>query len=65
VKAQSGWKQFGIEDFRNLRERYGVNWIVLQQPGVPGLACPYQNRRVLVCKVDGAQVSAASLIVAK
>jgi len=54
VQAQRGWKQFRIENFQNLRARYGVNWVVLEQPGVAGLTCPYQNGRVLVCKIEAA-----------
>jgi hypothetical protein len=52
VQAQSGWKTFQAQDFRRLKEAYGVNWVVLQQPGVPGLDCLYQNAAVLVCRVN-------------
>ncbi len=51
VRAQQGWKHFGVQDFQGLRNRYGVTWVVLQQPGVPGLNCPYQNSAVSVCRV--------------
>ena len=52
VQAQSGWRSFQLEDFRKLHARYGVNWVVLQQPGVPNLQCPYENQTVKVCRVD-------------
>jgi hypothetical protein len=52
VQAQSGWRAFQLQDFRQLHGRYGVNWIVLQQPGVPNLQCPYENQTVKVCRVD-------------
>jgi hypothetical protein len=52
VEAQSPWKAFQAQDFRRLQTRYGVNWVVLQQPGVPGLECPYQNAAVLVCRIN-------------
>jgi hypothetical protein len=52
VYAQRGWKAFQSPDFRRLQAEYGVNWIVLQQPGVAGLDCPYQNAAVLVCRVE-------------
>ena len=55
VEAQSPWKAFQAQDFRRLQTRYGVNWVVLQQPGVPGLECPYQNAVVLVCRINRAQ----------
>jgi hypothetical protein len=32
--------------------RFGIGWVVLEQPGVPGLVCPYQNFALLVCRVD-------------
>ena len=52
VQAQSGWKTFQAQDFRRLQSEYGVSWIVLQQPGVEGLDCPYRNATVLVCRVN-------------
>jgi len=51
VEAQKGWKSFQAQDFRRLQAEYGVNWVVLQQPGAAGLNCPYQNAAVLVCRV--------------
>jgi len=53
VDAQKDWKNFKIEDYRRLQDEYGVNWLVLQPPGVPGLDCPYQNRAALVCRLPG------------
>lgn len=52
VQAQNGWKKFQAQDFRRLQAEYGVNWVVVQQPGVPGLNCPYQNAVVRVCRVN-------------
>jgi len=52
VKAQERWKSFGLADFERLKSRYGVDWVVLQQPGTPDLVCPYQNSAVLVCRVE-------------
>jgi hypothetical protein len=51
VKAQSPWNKLGISDFMRLKEEYGANWVIVQQPGVPGLECPYQNSAVRVCRV--------------
>ncbi|MHB8410369.1 MAG: hypothetical protein ACYDDI_00305 [Candidatus Acidiferrales bacterium] len=50
--AATGWKNFGVVDFERLKKTYGVTWVVLQQPGVSGLTCPYQNRSVRVCRVN-------------
>jgi hypothetical protein len=52
VQAAQGWRNFRSADFKKLKEEFGVNWIVLAQPGVAGLACPYRNHSVLVCRVD-------------
>jgi hypothetical protein len=51
VQAQTPWKSFGLEDFRRLKQKYGVGWVVVQQPGVSGLECIYQNRAVQVCRI--------------
>jgi len=48
-QAEKDWRKFSAQDFSRLNQRYGVTWIVLQTPGVPGLTCPYQNSSVLVC----------------
>ena len=50
-QAVRGWKNFQKDDFLRLQARYGVSWAVLQQPGVAGLQCPFQNREVQVCQV--------------
>lgn len=51
VQAQSPWKTLRAEDFARLRDKYGVSWVVVQQPGVAGLACPYENAAVRVCPI--------------
>jgi hypothetical protein len=52
VQAQRGWKDFQMSDFRRLRAIYGVSWIVMQNPGLPALDCPYQNASVRVCRLN-------------
>ena len=51
VQAQNGWSTFQSQDFRRLRAEYGVNWVVLQQPGTAAMDCPYQNAALMVCRV--------------
>jgi hypothetical protein len=51
VKAQTPWKKFRSEDFARLKQKYGVGWVVVQQPGVAGLDCAYQNSAVQVCRL--------------
>ncbi len=52
ITALKGWNKFGVKDFQRLKQQFGVNWVVLEQPGVPGLDCPYQNSRVRVCRIE-------------
>ena len=50
-QAQKDWKDFAMADFLRLRAQYGIDWIVLENPGVPGLRCPYRNPAVSVCRL--------------
>lgn len=49
VQAQTPWKDLGPSDFLRLKEKYGVSWVVLRQPGLTGLHCAYENSAVKVC----------------
>lgn len=52
VKAQEGWKRFQKHDFGHLKQTYGINWVVLENPSNLGLTCPYENAQVTVCRLD-------------
>ena len=52
VEAQRGWEKFGAEDFRRLKSRFGVNWVLVEQPIRPDLQCPYGNSTVSVCRLE-------------
>ncbi len=52
TQAARGWREFQMADFLRLQQQYGVTWVVLQQPGVAGLDCPYQNKLVRVCRIE-------------
>jgi hypothetical protein len=52
VQDQKNWKQLGRTDFQRLRQKYGIGWVVVEQPGPAGLQCPYENSAVRVCRVD-------------
>jgi hypothetical protein len=52
VQAQNGWKNFQPQDFARLQATYGVNWVILQQPGLSDMDCPYQNQAVAVCRLN-------------
>ena len=52
LNAQKGWERFRRDDFLRLKKNYGVDWIVIQEPGVPGLPCPYATSQLLVCRIE-------------
>jgi hypothetical protein len=49
--AQNGWKHFQAADFRRLKARFGVDWVVLDGPGFAGLDCPYRDGDLRVCRI--------------
>jgi len=51
VQDQKNWREFQNDDFEKLRDKYGVSWIVVEQPGPANLDCPYQNAAVRVCRI--------------
>ena len=51
VNTTRNWRNFHTADFQVLNKSFGVDWVILDQPGVKGMTCPYQNRSVLVCRV--------------
>jgi hypothetical protein len=50
--AQRGWQHFGLGDFQRLKANFGIDWVVLQKPGVAGLSCPHQNQTLMVCRLE-------------
>jgi hypothetical protein len=52
VRAQNGWRNFQAKDLLALQQRFGVNWVVLEEPALPSLNCPYKNPAVLVCRLN-------------
>jgi hypothetical protein len=52
VTAQKNWNHFTRADLLRLKQLYGVNWVVLEQPGLPDLSCPYHNDALEVCRLD-------------
>ena len=51
VQARRDWKHFAQKDFTHLQSTYGITWVIVSQPGVVGLHCPFQNQAVLVCEI--------------
>ena len=52
LDAQRGWRDFQKPDFSRLKSQTGVDWVVLTNPPVAGMTCPYRNQRVAVCRVE-------------
>ncbi|MGO9403794.1 MAG: hypothetical protein ACLPVW_10040 [Terriglobales bacterium] len=52
IADQKNFEKFQKDDFERLRQKYGVSWVVVQQPGPAGMDCPYQNSAVRVCRVN-------------
>jgi hypothetical protein len=57
VSARKDWTHFKMSDYRRLHEQFGVDWVVLQQPVLQELECPYQNPTVAVCRVGSDQLA--------
>lgn len=53
TQAARGWRNFQVADFLRLQQQYGVTWVILQQPGLREITCPYQNSLVRVCRIIG------------
>jgi hypothetical protein len=58
VTALDGWRNFGINDFRRLKNDFGVTWVVLsredaaaQGASSDSMSCPYENERARVCRL--------------
>ena len=51
VQDQMPWENFRAQDFMRLKEKYGVSWIVVRQPGIAAIGCEYQNSAVRVCRL--------------
>jgi hypothetical protein len=51
VQAQTPWQNFRTEDFQRLKNKYGVSWVVVQQPAIAGLDCAYQHGGISVCRI--------------
>ncbi len=58
-RAVEQWRTFSAADFARLRARHGVTWVVIEQPGIAGLECPYANARVRVCRTPDAREGSA------
>ena len=49
--AQAGWPRFQLADFERLKAEFGVDWVLVSYPAPPGLACPWHNGVLAVCRI--------------
>jgi hypothetical protein len=52
VKAQEGWRHFQTADFQRLKNRFGVDWVVLEGNAAPAMDCQYHNELLRVCRIE-------------
>lgn len=50
-KAIAGWRTFTVADFQSLQHQFGVTWVVVAQPRIAGLDCPFENEAAAVCRL--------------
>lgn len=51
VDAQAGWNGFRLADFERLKAQFGVDWALVSYPPPAGLACPWHNGTLAVCRI--------------
>jgi hypothetical protein len=49
--AQAGWPRFQLTDFKRLKTQFGVDWVLVSYPQPAGLACPWHNDALTVCRI--------------
>jgi MFS family permease len=54
TEALRDWSGFDAHAMGRLKARFGVDWVLLERDNPPrlgGLECPYENRRLRVCRM--------------
>ncbi len=49
--AQAGWAHFELADFERLKQRFGVDWVLVSYPQQAGLNCHWHNDVLTVCRI--------------
>ncbi len=52
VRSLDGWQNFKPADFERLQRDYGITWVIVGKGTSSGFPCPFQNSKVLVCRLD-------------
>jgi hypothetical protein len=61
VDALAGWNQFQLADFERLKQRFGVDWVLLSNPPPSRLTCVWHNEALTVCRIPTTASSPAAL----
>lgn len=51
TEAEEGWAGFRLSDFERLKAKFGVNWVLVNDPAPEGLACRWHNDQLAVCQI--------------
>ena len=51
VDAESGWSNFGEQDFEHLKSEFGVGWVLVSYPEPEGLICRWHSKSLAVCQI--------------
>lgn len=51
VEAEQGWAQFGPMDFEHLKEKFGVDWVLVSATQTTGLDCRWRNQSLAACRI--------------
>lgn len=51
IRAASPWNSFDDARLEQLKQTYGVTWVILDSSRPQGLVCPYRNSAVSVCQL--------------
>ncbi len=52
TEAERGWENFHLPQFRKLATQFPITWILTHSPAPAGIPCPYENRDIVVCRID-------------
>ena len=50
-RATANWANFGLADFKQLRNKFGVDWVLVYNNQTAGLDCRWHNISLAVCKL--------------
>jgi hypothetical protein len=51
TNAQTGWANFKLADFEQLKTEFSVGWVLVSYPAPPGLDCRWHDETLAVCRV--------------